>query len=189
MDELLNKFINHYATEIQFDNSSKLDFLKHLSVVDKKKSAILVNENSYTDFAYFIITGAVRAYYLKDGIEINTWFAFENEMVASFNNYQNKPSKVTLELVENCKLIAINLRTLKPVLNSNVQISNFVRAIVEEYTDFLEERLNATQFMSSLERYAYLLENEPEVIQRIPLTYIASYLGISRETLSRIRGK
>lgn len=189
MDEFLNNFINHYTTEGQLDDTSKFEFLKHLSVVNKKKNTILVKENSYTDFAYYIIAGAVRAYYLKDGVEINTWFALENEMVASFNNYQNKPSKVTLALVENCKLIEINLRTLKPILNSNVQISNFVRAIIEEYTEFLEERLYATQFMSSFERYAYLLENDPEVIQRIPLTYIASYLGISRETLSRIRGK
>lgn len=189
MDKILDKFLNQYVTSIQFDDTSKLEISKHLSVIDKMKNSVLVQENSYTDFAYFIIKGAIRAYYLKDGVEINTWFALENEMVASFNNYQSKPSKVTLELVEDCKLIAINLRTLKPVLNHNVQISNFVRAVIEEYTEFLEDRLYATQFMSSLDRYAYLLENDPEVIQRIPLTYIASYLGISRETLSRIRGK
>jgi CRP/FNR family transcriptional regulator, anaerobic regulatory protein len=189
MDKFLDKFLNQYVTSIQFDDTSKLEISKHLSVIDKRKNSVLVQENNYTDFAYFIIKGAIRAYYLKDGVEINTWFALENEMVASFNNYQSKPSNVTLELVEDCKLIAINLRTLKPILNHSAQISNFVRAIIEEYTEFLEDRLYATQFMSSLDRYAYLLENDPEVIQRIPLTYIASYLGISRETLSRIRGK
>ena len=189
MDSTFNIFISQYTKTIQFDDSSKFELVKHLSVINKKKNSILIQENSYSDFAYFIVGGSIRAYYLKEGIEINTWFAFENEIVASLNNYQSKPSSVSLQLVEDCKLIAINLSTLKPIVNVNVQISNFVRTIIEEYTAFLEERLYATQFMSSFDRYSYLLENEPKVSQRIPLTYIASYLGISRETLSRIRSK
>jgi hypothetical protein len=67
--------------------------------------------------------------------------------------------------------------------------SNFISSIIEEYTIFLEDRIFYSQLMNSLERYEALLENEPKVFQRVPLTYIASYLGISRETLSRLRSK
>jgi CRP-like cAMP-binding protein len=86
-------------------------------------------------------------------------------------------------------LISINLKYLKPLIYSNIEISNFISSIIEEYTIFLEDRIFYSQLMNSLERYEALLKNEPKVFQRVPLTYIASYLGISRETLSRLRSK
>lgn len=189
MNNDFDNFIRHYSSSFQMDDPGKSELQKHLSIVEFKKETTLVRENQHHDFVYYVIKGAIRSYYGKDGIEINTWFAFENEIVGSFQNYQNKPSRETLQLVENSKLIAVNLRTLKPLLNSHIQISNFIRAIIDEYAQFLEDRLYATQFMSSMERYVHLLENEPRILQRIPLTCIASYLGISRETLSRLRGK
>ena len=81
------------------------------------------------------------------------------------------------------------MNTLRPLLKSNIQVSNFVRIIIEDYTAFLEDRLFALQYMSSMERYLHLIESNPEIFQRIPLTHIASYLGITRETLSRLRAK
>jgi CRP-like cAMP-binding protein len=85
--------------------------------------------------------------------------------------------------------VSVNLRTLKPLTHSNLQIINFIRAVIEEYAQFLEDRLFNSQFMSAMERYELLLKHQPQALQRVPLTYIASYLGISRETLSRLRGK
>jgi hypothetical protein len=72
---------------------------------------------------------------------------------------------------------------------SNVQIANFINAIIEEYALFLEDKVYFSQMMSSMDKYLVLLEQEPQLFQRIPLTYIASFLGISRETLSRLRAK
>jgi hypothetical protein len=72
---------------------------------------------------------------------------------------------------------------------SNVQIANFINAIIEEYALFLEDKIYFSQMMSSMDKYLVLLEQDPQLFQRIPLTYIASFLGISRETLSRLRAK
>jgi hypothetical protein len=72
---------------------------------------------------------------------------------------------------------------------SNVQIANFINAIIEEYALFLEDKVYFSQMMSSMDKYLVLLEQDPQLFQRIPLTYIASFLGISRETLSRLRAK
>jgi hypothetical protein len=91
--------------------------------------------------------------------------------------------------MENSKLISINLKQIKPLMLSNVQIANFINAIIEEYALFLEEKVYFSQMMSSMDKYLVLLEQEPQLFQRIPLTYIASFLGISRETLSRLRAK
>lgn len=189
MDILFKTFIQQYATNQQLSEHTKAEICNHLSVLNYSKKHILIRENQQHDYAYFIIKGAVRSYYLKDGIEVNTWFAFENEMVGSLHNFRNLPSRETFELMENSSLISINLRKLKPLIYSNIEISNFISSIIEEYAVFLEDRIFYSQLMNSSERYEALLKNEPTVLQRVPLTYIASYLGISRETLSRLRGK
>lgn len=183
------QFIRHYSADFGIDDATKDELARHLSIVERKKKAVLVRENEHHDFVYYVLKGAIRSYYLKDAVEINTWFALENELVGAFQNYQSRESRVTLELLEDSRLIAINLASLKPLINSNVQVSNFVLSVLEEYTQFLEERLFATQFMNAMEKYAYLFEHDRNLLKRIPLTYIASYLGVSRETLSRIRGK
>lgn len=72
---------------------------------------------------------------------------------------------------------------------SNIQISNFINAVIEEYAQFLEEKIYFSQMMNSIDKYLILLDKEPQLFQRIPLTYIASFLGITRETLSRLRAK
>jgi CRP-like cAMP-binding protein len=189
MDIIFDKFIQQYAINQQLSEQTKNEIYAQLSILNFDKKHLLISENQQHDYAYFVIKGAVRSYYLKDGIEVNTWFAFENDMVGSLHNFRNLPSRETFELIENTSLISINLRNIKPLMYSNIEISNFVTAIIEEYAIFLEDRIFYSQLMNSLERYESLLENEPHVLQRVPLTYIASYLGISRETLSRLRSK
>jgi hypothetical protein len=94
-----------------------------------------------------------------------------------------------MELLEDSILISIPLKQLKPLMQTNNEVANFVNAILEEYALFLEDKLFFTQLMSGMDKYRTLLEQEPQLFQRIPLTYLASFLGITRETLSRLRAK
>jgi len=189
MDILLKKFIDHFSTDQHLSEQTIAEIGNHLAIVNLKKKHILIRENQHHDFAYFVINGAVRSYYLKDGVEVNTWFALENDVVGSLHNFKDKPSRETMELVENSTLISMNMKRMKPLMFSNIQIANFIHAIIEDYALFLEDRIYFSQMMSSMDRYLTLLEKEPQLFQRIPLTYIASFLGISRETLSRLRAK
>lgn len=189
MDILYQTFIDHYSSSQQLTDHTKAEICNHLSILHLNKKHVLIKENQRHDFAYFVIKGAVRSYFLKDGIEVNTWFALENDMVGSLQNFNDKPSKETIELVENSTLISINLKKLKPLMFSNIQISNFINAVIEEYALFLEEKIYFSQMMNSIDKYLILLDKEPQLFQRIPLTYIASFLGITRETLSRLRAK
>ncbi|GAB4403058.1 MAG: Crp/Fnr family transcriptional regulator [Bacteroidales bacterium] len=189
MDILFKTFIDHFSTNQQLTDLTKTEICNHLSVLNLDKKHILIKENRKHNFAYFVIKGAVRSYYLKDGIEVNTWFALENDIVGSLQNFQDKPSRETMEVIENSTLISINLKQIKPLMLSNIEIANFINAIITDYALFLEEKVYFSQMMSSMDKYLTLLDKEPQLFQRIPLTYIASFLGISRETLSRLRAK
>jgi CRP-like cAMP-binding protein len=186
MDHEIDRFMLRYVGVSASDKDSGLLLRQYLSAKQLAKGDYLVQEGQRHPYAYFMVEGAVRSFYLKDGTEVNTWFAFEDEIVGSFQNYLGQPSRETLQATENSRLIAINLSGLKTWADRDVHASGFIRRVVEEYTIFLEEKLLALQ-MNATERYRYLLEKEPQLLQRVPLTYIASYLGISRETLSRIR--
>ena len=188
-EKALVAFLEHYCSSSIFDALGREEIKGHLSVGDGQKGERLIQEGKYHPYMYFLQKGAARSYYLKDGTEVNTWFAFENEIVGSFQNYLNNPSQESIELLEDSCLIVIHLTPLQKLLSSSIQVSNFVRLIVEEYTAFLEERVFNLQFMSSMERYLYLLEHEPKILRRVSLTHLSSYLGIARETLSRLRAK
>jgi CRP-like cAMP-binding protein len=110
MDSIFQPFIDHFSANQQLSDETKAEICSHLSILNLNKKHVLINENQRHDFAYFVIKGAVRSYYLKDGIEVNTWFALENDMVGSLQNFNDKPSRETIELVENCTLIAINIK-------------------------------------------------------------------------------
>jgi CRP-like cAMP-binding protein len=189
MEITFKTFLDHFATNQLLSDHTKAEIVSQLTILNFDRKHILIRENQHHDFAYFVIKGAVRSYYLKDGIEINTWFAFENDMVGSLHNFKDKPSRETIELVENSTLISINLKQIKPLMHSNIQIANFINVILEDYALFLEDKIYFSQMMSSIDKYLILLDKEPQLFQRISLTYIASYLGISRETLSRLRAK
>lgn len=189
MNSLFTIFLDRFATQPPLTEHSRSEISKHLSVVHLKKKHILFQENHQHDYAYFVVQGAVRSYYLKDGVEVNTWFALENDIVGSLHNYHGKPSRETIELVEDATLVSLAVKEVKALAQTNIQVAHFIAAIIEEHAQFLEDRLYFSQMMDSMDRYVALIEKEPQLIQRIPLTYIASYLGMSRETLSRLRGK
>jgi CRP-like cAMP-binding protein len=91
--------------------------------------------------------------------------------------------------LEDSELIKLNIEKIKELAQTDLSISNLLNNLWEEHAIFLEERLYQLQFMNSHERYKVLIKNTPEILQRVSLTDIASFLGLSRETLSRIRAK
>ena len=157
--------------------------------VSYPRGHVLIRPDRPQGFVYYILAGASRSYYLKDGQEVNTWFAFEGEMAGSLAHYAQQPAREWVELLEPSDLIAIDLEAVRAIQDQDPLAGVFVRRVLEEYALFLEERLYSLLFMTSAERYAQLLAHEPELLQRVSLTHLASYLGISRETLSRLRGR
>ncbi len=160
-----------------------------LSVVSLPKKHVLVKEKQICGKVYFICKGASRSFYLQNGVEVHTWFAFENEVIGSLRNFNNLPSRENIELLEESVLIAFDIAGIQTLMQENIEVANFVNVTILEYALFMEDKFFDLHMKPSNEKFSALLAHSPEIFQRVPLTYIASYLGISRETLSRLRAK
>lgn len=137
---------------------------------------------------YFITKGVARIYYLKDGIDITESFAFENHIIARVESlFTGKPSRKAIQVLEDSELLAINAKSLFNLYNVFPEIERLFRRIFE--TAYVEtvNRVESIQFHAAEERYKELLSTLPDVLKRVPLKYIASYLGITQVSLSRIR--
>lgn len=139
---------------------------------------------------YFLEQGALRGFYNLDGKEITHWFGFEHDFVTSFHSFITGNAAIeNIQAIETCKMLAIAKDTLTNLFNQHHDIERLVRIIYEKYYMRLEERYVNAQFKTASERYKELQHHAPHIIERVPLGFIASYLGISQETLSRIRSR
>lgn len=153
-----------------------------------EKGAILVREGQYADKTYFIAEGAARAYYLKDGREITDWFAFEDAFISAINSFfLNIPSPYFIELLEPAVIIEISRNTMLELCDRHHSFDRLCRIIVTKTMLQLQQRVVSIQFESAQQKLDSLLTIRPDITNRVPLGHIASYLGITLETLSRIR--
>ncbi|WP_448635449.1 Crp/Fnr family transcriptional regulator [Pedobacter panaciterrae] len=151
---------------------------------------ILLKEGKVSKTMYFIEKGCLRTWVNNDGKEITTQFFFENDSVSSIESFRaNQPSLYSIESLEPCILQTISQKDFKTVVENTPGI----KAVFEEH---LLKRLLQGQklFYSYLkntpqQRYKELIENYPHIVQRVPQHYIASYLGITSVSLSRIRNR
>lgn len=171
------------------EEESLNDLVKHSSYLKSTKGTQLISEGKRHHYIYLIVKGSVKSYYSKESKEVCVWFSLENEIIGTTSTIQGGASKETLELLEDSELIKLNIEKIKELTQTDLSISHLLNNLWEEHAIFLEKRLYQLQFMNSHERYKALIKNTPEILQRISLTDIASYLGVSKETLSRIRAK
>ena len=164
-------------------------FMNFVIKKEYPKGEILIEHGKKNEFVFFLISGSAKSYNFKDSKQICLWFAFESDCIATIRSLDDLISHETVELLEDSELIQIKLGDLMTLSNQFTSVSSLMIQLLKEHILFLEYKLNGLQFMTSEERYDKLIRDYPEVLQRVSLTDIASYLGISRETLSRIRRK
>ena len=139
---------------------------------------------------YFINKGIARIYYYKDGLDITDSFATENKVIARVESlFTGKPSRKGIQILEEAEIVAIDANKLFRLYDSYPQTERLFRKIFEASHVETVNRIEGIQFHTAEERYKALLEDAPDIIQRVPLKYIASYLGITQVSLSRIRGQ
>lgn len=158
--------------------------------VKYKKGKILFREGKIEGNIYFLKKGMVRAYALIHDIEVTFWFGWEGFPVVSMKSYvEQKKGYETIELLEDSELYIIKSEELHALYSKDIMINHWGRKFAEKELIKAEERLISIQCYSATERYKKLLGEYPNLIQRVPLGYIASYLGITQVSLSRIRSE
>ena len=146
---------------------------------------IIVHEGEINTNMYILSKGIWRAYTFKDGTEDTFWFAVESEIALPVWGYTSgSPSLYTIEAVTESEAYCLSKQKLEILFQSSVQLANIGRRILENETSWL-----SSYKRTAIERYAILLDKQPEIIQSVPLKYIASYLGVTAQSLSRIRAK
>lgn len=137
---------------------------------------------------YFVQKGLARIYYYKEGVEITEYFAFENEMIVRAESlFTEKPSKKGIQALEDTSFIGISSAALFELFDLYPDLERLFRKLIESAYVETVNRIENIQFHTAEERYAQLITENPEMIRRIPLKHIASYLGITQVSLSRIR--
>jgi len=185
IEKILNEIGGIYSP---ISNECQEEFIANSKISTFKKGQIVVREGQFSKKGYLILQGCSRAYYLKDGKDISDWFTFENQIMASIVSFFSKePSPHYVEFIEDSTVIEFTKDTVDILTDKYRDFERFINKVVTETMLGLCERLYTIQFNKAEERYKHLLTIYPDITNRIPLTHIASYLGITLETLSRIR--
>lgn len=179
-----------YLQQIQPLSPEAIQALKAVcSTLQIKKGRDLQTIGQTCRTIYFLEKGAARIYYFKDGIDVTEYFAFEHSLIARVESlFTGTPSRKGIQILEDSDIIAINAVTLNGLYNSFPEIERLMRKVTEAGYVETVNRLESLQFHTAEERYNALVQEHPEIIQRIPQKLIASYLGITPVSLSRIRG-
>lgn len=137
---------------------------------------------------YYIRSGYAKSFYLKDGVEKNTGFFFENEIVTNVDSFATgRQSKYSIMACEPMTVVVFDRDGLFKVAKESIEIEALGRCCVRRFATKQEEWATVFQLYTPEERLEYLESKRPELLQRVPLSQLASFLGVARETLSRIR--
>ncbi len=163
--------------------------LKHLTIKEIPSKTILLSEGDIATKLFLVFKGCLRTYFVKDiGVEITAQFFIENQMVSSFESAMtNTPSRQYIDTIENSIVGFIEIQKIKEIINKNSKARDY-------FNEYLISRLiyymnnHASFILDKPERrYIKLMQENPELVSRLPQQYIASYLGITPVSLSRIR--
>ena len=166
------------------------DTIRALEIIEVPKHTVLLCEGQRQDFAWIIIKGLLRSYYIKDGEEICSRFNQETQVVLSVASFYNRSAGYEfVETLEDAVLARAHYDKLQQIYRDYPEFNFHARVLTEYYFTLSEQRLYLLRKQSAEERYRYFMEHYPEWLQRVPLKYIATFLGMNLETLSRIRKK
>jgi len=181
----------YYLTNAPNTNVKELNELIEEFQVEKiKKNQLIIPSGEVSDYIFYICKGMVRIYYNKEDKEITNWFIQENMLFTSTYAIATQlPNLYNYETIENTIVLKIKYERLESFYNKYHSIANLGRLLILKYYAQFMKKTYDILFLSAEERYSLFLEEHSDLVNRISLRYIASYIGVSQETISRIRAK
>ncbi len=183
-------FREYAATLFSLPNEDLERLEKVMHYKKYNKGEVILQEGKVCRHFWFITKGCFRVFALEHGVDVNVSFFFEQTIASDFISLRHEiPSHFFIVALEETEVLYSYKPDYKPVLSFSKELVSltaefFARNLFDEI-----EHGNSFKLMSPEERYNSLLTTSPKYFQRIPLTYLASYLGMSRKTLCRIRSQ
>ncbi|TWI85781.1 CRP-like cAMP-binding protein [Lacibacter cauensis] len=186
MKDLLFDFIAKYITLTEEEKNAILQLNIFHTV---KKGVILLKEGQYSKESYFVLRGCIRTYYLKDGEERTTAFYTEMEALTPNCVIHQTPSDYYVSCLEDTVLSISNADKETEINSQFPKFEIMCRKMSEEILAKQRKDLDEFKISSPEQRYLNLLQNRPDLFQRVPQQQLASYLGITPQSLSRLRAR
>ena len=186
MEKILFDFISKYITTTEDERNAILSLNIFHSF---KKGTILLKEGQKTQNSYFALKGCIRTYYIIDGEEKTTAFYTEMEALTPPCVINKTPSEYYINCVDDCLLIISNADMGAEVNSKFPKFDTMCRILSEELLAKQRIDFDAYKTSSPEQRYLNLVQNRPDLIQRVPQHQLASYLGIKPQSLSRLRAR
>ncbi len=166
-----------------------INFLRENMVIKNvSKNDILLKKNKVSKELFWVKSGTLRGYIDTETNAVTTWFAIEGDMVTSVTSFiSQEPSKECIDVLEDSRLYAISYSKLQRLYSISLEMNIIGRLLTEQYYINLENRTFLLQYATAKERYDAFIGRYPQLLLKIPLGSIASYIGITQSSLSRIR--
>lgn len=166
-----------------------IDFLKQKATTKTvRKGKMLLRSGEVCHHLYFISKGAIRGFIKDEDKDITTWISIDNEIVTSISGLNDQaPSRENIQAIENSELLVISHADLETLYRNYLEFNIVGRKLLQRYYQDAEGRAFVARIPGTDHKYQYFVEHYPHLINRIPIKYIASFLGVTLETLSRVR--
>jgi CRP-like cAMP-binding protein len=168
-----------------------IDAIKVCTIINEyPKKTIILKEGQVASYACFILKGLTRAYYISGGNETTRLFMDEGYVVTSWVSFQTRqPSNEFLETLEDSLLACIHYDDLQKLYHEFAEFNMIGRKLVEHFFVRSEQRTFMLRKQTAEEKYEFFIQHYPDLFQRVSQRYIATFLGMKEETLSRVRAK
>lgn len=186
IDSLANWLSNFYALQ-----EPVLNFLrKNITLVSFKTGDLILKAGEHCNDVYFIKTGVIRGFVVDGKKEITTWISSDNELITSISSFGiDEPAIENLQALEPCEMLLISNNSMNVLYEIFPEFNIISRKLLEQYYRDAEKRALVVRLTNAETKYRFFLDHYPHLSNRIQLQYIASFLGITMETLSRVRRK
>ncbi len=180
-----------FNTIVKFSEEELEDISKYFKPLTLKEGAYFVEEGEVCKRIAFIREGFVRSYYeINDGVEVTKYIQPRHTLITAFASFTSRePSQEYIQALTECELWVIDYDSMQRLYSKYPKMQELGRLVMEQIYQHLEKRIISFLTQNAEDRYRGLLKDNPKLIQDVPLRYIASMLGITPETLSRIRQK
>ncbi|MDR1918214.1 MAG: Crp/Fnr family transcriptional regulator [Tannerellaceae bacterium] len=175
--------VSHIMSDVAAEKLASI--LVHMEV---GKNEFLLKEGDVSNLVYYVKSGLLRQFSYKNGKELTEHFVFEGNVFINIESFfHQKPTHARIEALEPVVLYGIPYKPFMSLIQESHEISFMYCHLLETMLLGIHKKINEFRLETANERYLRLLKERPEIIRRVPLVHIASYLLMSPETLSRVR--